>query len=430
MKSAITKSLLLIFAALFLCAVCIAQSQTSSTAPTTRFATLYQFLGAADGGSSYVRLVADSTGAMYGTTPNGGTQGLGNIFQMGPPAAGGGTWSYSVLYSFGGASDGVIPESSLTIDVAGNLYGTTYQGGTANLGTVFELLPPLVTGGAWTEKVLYSFQGGNDGRNPYGGVTFDKNGNLYGTTQQGGVYLCTERRLSCGTIYQLTPTGSTWTETVLYQFQGRADGAFPDTALAIDSKGALYGTTTYSGGLNPRYGGVVFQLNPQTGGLWTFATLYDFIGTGQPGFEGDLLLDGRGALYGTSWSGGSSDMGFVYRLKPGSSAGTWTFSNLWSFSGIDGSLPQGGVIRGTKGVLHGTTYSGGDLNKCNFIGCGVVFKLVAGTGDVWTGSVLHQFTGAKDGAAPQGALLRDRNGILYGTTSAGAKGSGTIFKTK
>jgi uncharacterized repeat protein (TIGR03803 family) len=230
------------------------------------------------------------------------------------------------------------------VDAAGNLYGTTYQGGSANLGTVFQLAPPSVPGGNWTETILHSFVGGSDGRNPYGGVTFDANGKLYGTTQQGGPYLCTEQKLSCGTIYQLTPAAGTWTETVLYSFQGRADGAFPDTALAIDGAGALYGTTTFSGGTNPKYGGVVFQLAPSAG-TWTFATLHDFSGAGQPSFEGDVVLDSKGAVFGTSWSGGTSDMGFVYRLRPPSvPGGSWTMATLWNFSGTDGSLPQGGVI--------------------------------------------------------------------------------------
>lgn len=429
MLSRTSRNLFMLLVATVFGAISTAQtSEPNMAAVLTRFASLYQFAGSADGGSTYVRLVADSTGAMYGTTPNGGILGLGNVFQIAPPTSPGAPWVYSSLYSFGNGADGALPESSLTIDATGNLYGTTYQGGTANLGTVFKLSPPPTAGGAWTETVLHSFQGGSDGRNPYGGVTFDKSGNLFGTTQQGGLYLCTERRISCGTIYQLTPSGSVWNETVLYQFQGRSDGAFPDTALAVDSAGALYGTTTYSGGLNPRYGGVVFQL-AQTGGVWIFTTLHDFLGTGQPSFEGDLLLDAKGALYGTSWSGGPSDMGFVYRLRPGA-GGVWTLSILWNFSGADGSLPQGGVIRGSGGVLYGTTYSGGNLTKCNFIGCGVVFQLTS-AGGIWTQSVLHQFTGGNDGAAPQGALLRDRRGILYGTTSAGGKtGGGTVFKMK
>jgi hypothetical protein len=221
--------------------------------------------------------------------------------------------------------------------------------------------------------------------------------------------------------------GSTWTHTVLYTFQGRADGAFPDTALAIDATGALYGTNAYSGGFNPRYGGVAFQLAPSlSGGTWTFTTVHDFYGAGQPSFEGDLILDAKGTLYGTSWSGGTADMGFVYRLKQ-SSPGVWSMTTVWNFSGADGSLPQGGVIFG-KGALYGTTYSGGDLTKCNFIGCGVLFQLTPGPGGVWTQSVLYKFSGGKDGAAPQGALMRGKSGAFYGTTSAGGvNGSGTIF---
>ena len=420
-------TVLLTAVVVLVCTISVAQTQRAGNqGPTTLFSTMYQFKGTADGGAPLIGLVADKSGTMYGTTANGGTYNFGTIFQM---KAVGGRWTYSNLYSFGASGDGVSPQSSLTVDAIGNLYGTTYQGGTANLGTVFRLAPPSSPGGSWTETVLYSFQGGADGRNPYGRVAFDKSGNLYGTTQQGGPYLCTEQKLSCGTIYKLTPgIGDIWSETVLYAFQGRADGAFPDTALTIDPAGVLYGTNTFSGGTNPRFGGVVFQLAPQPGGAWTFTTLQDFYGIGMPSYEGDLILDAKGSVYGTSWSGGAAGMGFVYRLKP-SLGGTWTMSTLWSFSGPDGSLPQGGVIRGPQGLL-GTTYSGGDLNKCNFIGCGVVFQLTPGAGGVWTESVLYQFTGGNDGAAPQGALLRAGNGVLYGTTSAGGKGNGTVFRMK
>jgi len=409
-----------------------AQEHNRVTPQAVRVAPLYQFAGATAGSSPYIKLVADAAGAMYGTTANGGLQSLGNVFQLTPPSLPGGRWKYAVLYSFGVGADGAVPESSLTIDAAGNLYGTTYQGGTFGYGTVFMLTPPIVPGGSWTETVLYNFQGGNDGRNPYGGVTFDNAGNLYGATQQGGPYRCGVQRYSCGTIYQLTPgPGGVWTETVLYTFQGRADGAFPDTGLAIDKAGALYGTNYYSGGYNLRYGGVVFQLAPppQPGGAWTFATIQDFYNIGQPSFEGDLVLDAKGALYGTSWSGGTSDMGFVFQLKQ-SSPGVWSMKTLWNFSGADGSLPQGGVIIG-KGALYGTTYSGGDMLKCNSIGCGVLFQLTPGPGGVWTETVLYKFSGGTDGAAPQGALMRGKGGAYYGTTSAGGMtGGGTIFGMK
>lgn len=425
---------------LLACAATLTQAQQNAAPKAPRqLTTLFQFAGATDGSAPLTRLVADKSGALYGTAATGGTQGLGNVFQMSPPQSGG-TWTHTVLYSFGAGTDGAIPESSLTIDQNGNLYGTTYQGGTANLGTVYMLTPPTPGNSAWTETVLYSFHGG-DGRNPYGGVVLDKSGNLYGTTQQGGPYLCTRRRLSCGTIYQLSPPGTpggAWTEAVLYSFQGRADGAFPDTTMAMDGAGNLYGTTTYSGGTNPRFGGLVFQLIPaaQAGGPWTFNTLFSFLNIGQPSFEGDLVLDAKGALYGTSWDGGAAGMGFVYRLTPPAQPGTaWAASTLWSFSGMDGSLPQGGVILGPKGILYGTTYSGGDLTKCNGIGCGVVFRLKppAKVGGAWQRSVLYSFQNGSDGAAPQGALLLDTTGALVGTTSAGAApppGGGTIFSLK
>jgi len=408
-----------------------AQLQAQATVPaalTPNLASLYQFTNTSDGGAPLTQLIADRSGALYGTTANGGFLNAGTVYQLNPPPSPGAPWTYKLLHSFGASGDGAFPQSKLIMDAGGNLFGTTYQGGAANLGTVFMLVRSSLSGGTWTEKILHSFQGGsNDGGNPYGGLVFDKQGNLYGTTQQGGPYLCTERRISCGTIYQLTRAGNgTWIETVLYKFQGRADGAFPDTGLAIDMAGALYGTTTFSGGTNPRYGGIVFQLTPQ-GSTWAFTTIKDFLGIGEPSFEGDLVLDSKGAVYGTSWSGGPADMGFIYRLTPPAGGGIWTYDSLWNFIGTDGSMPQGGVIWGPKGRLLGTTYSGGNLTNCNGIGCGVIFSIEPNSG---AKNVVYRFTGGMDGAQPQGALLQNKNNTAwYGTTSSGGNfGAGTVFQ--
>jgi uncharacterized repeat protein (TIGR03803 family) len=426
--------------AFILLVVCITMLALHSVAETplqpftgTRFGTLTQF-GGPEGSGTWVRLAADGTGAMYGTTANGGDFAAGDVFRLAPPTNPGAAWKYSRIHSFKGGTDGADPQTGVTVDVNGNLYGTTYDGGTANQGTVYMLTPPGTQGGVWTETVLYSFLAGNDGQHPFGGVVFDAAGNLYGATQQGGPYICSDRKLKCGTIFQLSPgvAGGPWTETVLYNFQGRADGAFPDATLTIDSKGNLYGTTSFGGGTNPLLGGMVFQLAPNPSGVWTFTTVYDFQGSGQPSFEGDLVVDGKGVLYGTSWKGGLGE-GFVFRLGPPAvQGGAWRFSNLWSFSGSDGSQPQGGVIPGPKGVLYGTTYSGGDLTNCNFIGCGVVFQLTPPVaGGKWSYTSLYTFAGGMDGAAPQGALLRNKAGILFGTTSAGGKlGGGTVFQVK
>lgn len=411
-------------------------SEAQMAVPTTpQLTTLHGFTGGTDGNAPTVRLVADKTGALYGTTTNGGTQGLGSVFQLTPPAIAGGTWGYSVLYSFGSGTDGQIPQSSLFIDGKGNLYGTTYQGGTANLGTVYKLTSPATAGGAWTESVLHSFAGGTDGAHPFGGVILQK-GALYGTTQEGGIGICSVRKISCGTVFQLTPApGGVLTETVLYNFTGHADGGFPDSGLTADPTGALYGTTEFGGSLNPRYGGSIFQLTPPatSGGAWALNPLYDFFSTGMPGYYGDLVLDKTGALYGTSWSGGSSGWGFAYKLSPPTvTGGAWTLSDLWDFSGgVDGSIPFGGLIL-SGGALYGTTYSGGNLSLCNAIGCGVVYKLSRTASGPWKHTLLYQFQGGNDGATPQGGLLR-RSGTLYGTTSAGfapAPGGGSVFSLK
>lgn len=400
-----------------------------------QLSTLYGFTGGNDGAMPTVQLVSDASGALYGTTPGGGTLGLGNVFQVTPPTVAGGAWGFNVLYSFGSGSDGQGPQSSLILDAKGNLYGTTYLGGTAGLGTVFKLAPPTVSGGAWTETVLYSFAGGTDGAYPFGGLVLDRKGVLYGTTQQGGTRVCTDRKTPCGTIFQLKPgAGGKWTESVLYNFTGLSGGAFPDASLTIDAAGNLYGTTQYGGSTNPRYGGSVFQLKPPPAGstTWTFVTLYDFLSSGQPGYYAKLAFDTAGALYGVSWSGGTSGSGYVFKLAPPVPPATiWTLSTLWNFSGgSDGAIPFGGlVVSGT--TLYGTTYSGGNLGLCNGIGCGVVYRLTPVTGG-WKESLLYTFLDGTDGATPQAGLLF-KGGVLYGTTSAGyasAPGGGTVFRIK
>lgn len=303
---------------------------------------LYSFGQSGDGGYPYAGLVLGKKGNLYGTTQAGGAYGGGTVFMVTPAGV------ETVLYSFTGGADGYQPIGGLVLDKLGNLYGTTQSGGAnGGVGTVFKLTP---TG---TETVLYSFTGGADGAYPQGGLIFDKVGNLYGTTAQGGDPSC-----SCGTVFKVAPTG---TETVLYSFPvGGADGGYPNGALVLGKKGYLYGTTSsYGSGNN----GTVFKVSP-TG---KETTLYSFAGTpdgGQP--DGSLVFDKKGNLYGTTQAGGVSGIGTVFELTP---AGVETL--LHSFTdNPDGSGPRyGGLVLDALGNLYGTTAFGGANGQ------GTVFKV-------------------------------------------------------
>jgi uncharacterized repeat protein (TIGR03803 family) len=309
------------------------------------------------GDHSYGSLIMDSAGSLYGTTIGGGTYGSGNVFRL----ASDGT--ETVLYSFRGPAqgDGEYPRAGLVADSAGNLYGTTEFGGTANDGTVFKLAPD------GTETVLYSFTGGNDGANPVAGVTVDAMGNLYGTTLTGGIG-CGHAGNGCGTVFKIAPDG---TETILHSFctEGSAcsDGSTPQSNLLADTAGSLYGTTTYGGA----YGsGTVFKV--ETDG--TEKVLYSFDATGNysdgAAPVAGVIADTSGNLYGTTASGGQgAGWGVVFRLAPN---GTETV--LHSFSGgSDGWDPWAGVLI-ENNQLVGLTGQGGKAKERN-PGYGVVFQL-------------------------------------------------------
>ena len=251
---------------------------------------LYSFPGGGSGENPYANLVADSTGAFYGTTGGGGNSsqcnlgsGCGTVFVVSPPA-----WTETVLYSFQGSStgDGSGPQAGLVFDKLGALYGTTGSGGANGAGTVFKLTPPAVKGGAWVETVLYSFKGGADGSNPAAGVIFDGT-SLVGTTPLGGAS-------SFGTVFEITPPkkkGGPWTEAILYSFTGRADGGKPYSGLLLKAK-SLYGTTLDGG---PSSQGAVFEVTPPAvaGGAWTETVLYGFTGHADGGKPYAGLVAGK-----------------------------------------------------------------------------------------------------------------------------------------
>ncbi len=337
---------------------------TLALAPGARAANksklLYAFKGHTDGGDPSGSMIFDQAGNLYGTTQGGGSSGSGTVFELSPNQDG--SWTESVLYSFTGGNDGDRPFASLIFDSVGNLYSTTYAGGNDRAGTVFELSQNQ--DGSWTESVLLSFNFTN-GSGPTTGLIFDSTGNLYGSTTEGGEY-------GDGTIFQLTqnPDGS-WTETLLHSFTGGSDGNYPDHGgLVFDTAGNLYGTT-YEGG---NYGGgTVFELSQNQDGSWTEKVLHQFTGGNNKGAkpESTLIFDKSGDLYGTTLSGGAHGDGNVFELIPNGDGG-WTEKVLHEFTGEDGAGPYEGVTFDQAGNLYGTAEKGGDLSGfCAEIAAGI-----------------------------------------------------------
>lgn len=377
---------------------------------------IYSFSGGSDGANLEGALVADKAGNLYGTTSEGGSSncsaGCGIAFQLTPPATQGGAWTETVLYRFAGGSDGAAPGANLIFDAAGNLYGTTISGGGAsNGGIVFQLTPPATQGGAWSETVLYRFAGGSDGKTPLAGLVADAAGNLYGTTLFGG-------STSAGVVFQLTPpaTGdSAWTERVLHTFGHGRDGLDPEAGLILDKRGALYGTTI---------SGTVFKLTPPG---WTEKVLFTFTGGGNNGSWPCALISRQGSLYGLTRLGGSrTNTGTAFQLAPPAGGGGWTETTLYSFTGgNDGGEPCGALVADQAGNLYGTTSGNGQNIP------GTVFKLTppGAQGGAWTETTLHQFGGSNDGLSPLAGVIFGKGGALFGTTSGGGvSGKGTVFR--
>jgi len=322
-----------------------------------------------------------------------------------------------IIYSFGGDADGEYIDSDLVMDSAGNIYGTSVQGGDFGGGTVFELRP---SGTGWVHTVLYSFTGGADGGEPYKGVTLDAHGNLYGTAVTGGTGQGCEG--GCGVVYKLTRSDTNWTQHVIHNFTGGRDGAGPGSGVTFDQQGALYGMTPTGGA----YGlGVIYQMNPDPNGGWKFSVIHAFTGgqDGSNGSAGRLILDKAGRLYGVATTGGANGKGVAFRLVRGP-LGRWLLQTLYAFKGQpDAGFPYGGLTFDSLGNLYGTTYYDGQNDL------GAVYELAFKDG-AWSESVLYSFEGGSDGSSSIGNLVIDRAGSLYGTTSEGGAGCscGIIFK--
>jgi len=414
---------------------------------------LYTFAGLSDGGVPGAGLISDKNGNLYGTASEFGDGlcnfpfvGCGTVFELTPTQEGGNVqWTFKLLYTFQGGSDGDNPHGDLAFDSLGNLYGTTAWGGTgcagSGCGTVFELER---SGDQWIEKILYRFTGGSDGQAPLSSVTLDAQGNIYGTAAYGGDNNCINGfGTGCGVVFRLSPTGAstenTWALTVLHTFHG-ADGANPYVGVTLappklcrspehaiaggNGKICIFGTATNGAYTYIEPGGVVFQISP---GLrtWNYKMLYGFHeGCGGPG--GPVILDKSGVLYGMTHLGGRYCSGSVFTLSRDSATGPWTETDIYSFSGPDGWFPENqGVAMDQHGNLYGTTSAGGTGSNCQ-AGCGAVFRLSKATGGGWYESGLYSLQGGLDGWGPvSGSLVVNSTGV-YGMTPSGGNPGCTV----
>jgi uncharacterized repeat protein (TIGR03803 family) len=371
------------------------------------FTLIHSFSGGGDGATPESGLTIDAGGNLYGNTWSGG-RGFGIVYKMANRGSG---WTLSPLYSFAGGSDGANPwQAPISIAADGSLYGTTSGGGISNCGssgcgTVFRLRPspsiPHSVLSPWQETVLYRFSGAPDGANPSSGVTFATSGNMFLVTESGGQF-------GQGTVVELQPSGGNWTESVIFNPQG-ALGSAPVGNLIFDQADDIYGTTQVGGICC----GTVFELTP-SGNNWNDTTLHSFNGNDGETPTGPLLLDQSGNLVGTTTGGGSTSGGTAFALTR--SGNNWTFSTLYTFANNGSAGPVGGLIRDAAGDLYGTTYYDGAF------GWGSIFKLSPQNGG-WVYTDLYDFTGQADGGNPMGNLVMDNSGNLYGIASAGGSGS-------
>lgn len=368
----------------------------------------YSFTGGSDGGNAATRLVFDAAGNAYGTTVVGGVFGCGTVFKLHPS---GGLFHESVLWNFSCGGDGKNPHGGVTLDSAGNIYGTTVAGGGGGIctgdgcGVVFKLRSGSIT-------ILHNFTGGNDGFGPGGPVIFDSAGNLFGETPDGGSH-------GKGTVFELVRNGTIWQHKIIHNFSGGADGSTGSLGpLLCDAHDNIFGVTETGG---THSAGNVFELSRGAGGTWIFSALYEFKGTPDAGFAyGGLISDTIGNLYGTTYFGGTAGMGTVFKLSP--HAGGWSERVLYSFKGgTDGSLPTSTLVFDDDRDLYGTTSTGG-RPSCD---CGTIFKL---THTSLLESIVHRFGVLPDGSFPYYALTRDASGNLFSSAvSGGLYNQGAIF---
>jgi uncharacterized repeat protein (TIGR03803 family) len=390
---------------------------------------LFSFPNGAGGADPRGGVVFDSAGNLYGTTPFGGQgcngSGCGVVFELSPSSSG---WTEKILYTFSGGWDGGNPWRTLVFDAAGNLYGTGTVGGNLSActghscGVVFKLSPQ--SNGAWKETVLHAFQGGTDGSSPIGTLILDSAGNLYGTTRWGGSSTSNcFPAVGCGIVFELSPTASgPWKEKILRTFLSDANGGEPYEGLTLDASGNLYGTTAVGG---YQGNGVAYRLSRNSSGQWQETVLYEFARlSSTDGIfpTSHLTFDAAGNLYGTTPEGGSTGHGTVFELSP-SSTGHWKEKLLHQFGDLEAAIPEGGVIFDSAGNLWGTTSNDGQHYF------GTIFELSPGSAGIWNESVFY--LNGLDGADPFAGLTLGADGNLYGATTTGGNvsaGYGVVFE--
>jgi uncharacterized repeat protein (TIGR03803 family) len=377
-----------------------------------------------DGYNPASGLAADSAGNLYGVTSQGGSAQWGIVFELSPPTSEVHAWTETILHDFTNGTDGANPFGALTFDHSGNLYGATLFGGVGvngnSNGTVFELTPPSSPGGTWGYAVIASFDSGVVAINPGGPLAIDADGNIYGYSQ-GGADIFTVCGGPCGNIFELQPPvapGGAWTGTSIYDFAvNNSSDGVGPNSVIVGGEGVLYGTT---GGGGTGDDGTFFKLTPpgESGGTWTEKILYDFTAASSVPFGG-LIVGSKGTYFGTTE--GPNSLGTVFQLTPPADGHGWKESILYSFiGGHEGSTPMG-VVSDKAGNLYGVTINGGIENQsCIDGGCGAVYELSppAAPGGAWTETTLHTFAGGTDGGNPKGPLVL-RKGLLYGATSYG-----------
>jgi uncharacterized repeat protein (TIGR03803 family) len=354
---------------------------------------LWSFTNGLDGGNPYASLVQGIDCNFYGTTYNGGSFAVGTVFRISPSG------SLTSLWEFTGGNDGANPQGGLVQGSNSNFYGTTAYGGANGYGTVFRISPS----GSLTN--LWEFTSGTDGAFPLAGLVQGSDGNFYGTTYGSGSGSCAN-----GSVFRISPSGSL---TTLWSFTGGNDGANPQAGLVQGSDSNFYGTTT-SGGASGN--GNVFLISP--GGSLT--TLWSFTGGNDGSYPLAGLVQGSDSnFYGTTAYGGTDGAGTVFRISPSGS-----LTNLWEFTGgRDGANPQAGLVQGNDGNFYGTTYGSGSGSSAN----GNVFR-ISPSGDLTN---LWSFTGCLDGANPAATLVQGSDRNLYGTTYGSGNGSspyGAVFR--
>ena len=328
-----------------------------------------------------------------------------------------GAETFKIIYRLTYSVEGNSPTSPLLRDSAGNLYGTTEDGANPTCadgcGAAFELSP--TSQGGWKNTVLHKFTGGDDGNDIYGGLAMDSAGNLYGTAANGGKY-------GQGNVFEISPLpNGGWKFAVLYPFQGLSDGGNPTHGVILDASGNLYGVSNTT----------VFELSPVAGGGWKHSVLHHFAQDQEPA---GVTFDASGNIFGATSAGGISNpncfngCGTVYELTKGTTY--WKYKSLYSFTGgADGGVPTGQVILDALGNIYGITNLGGNVNDCSNTGCGTVFELTS-SGGVWSESVLFAFN-YTDGSQPNGPLVFDASGNLYGTAhfdNANNCGCGVVYE--